>query len=233
MKRIVVMGGRGHVGSAIASIMNLYHKVFICDIGLTPKEENIDVLHVAIPYSNNFIQDVTKLKKLYSPKLIIVHSTVPVGTTKKVDAQAVHAPVRGQHSDLRGGILLFEMPVSGGKASEVARYLKAANIKCSVWKKTEETELAKLLCLSRYLNDLAFYEVSQKICKSMKIDESILLKWTKSYNDGYKHTNHVRPDLKFPNGKVGGTCVIPVSKMLYKQTKNEYLGKNLRVFNEN
>ena len=63
----------------------------------------VDVLHVCIPYVNTgFIQTVLAYSKQFSPKEIVIHSTVKPGTTldiqKKLEIPVVYSPVRGIHA---------------------------------------------------------------------------------------------------------------------------------------
>lgn len=240
MAKVVVLGGMGDVGRALVTVLSSRNDVFVDDLfDKTPDVEVIDFLHVCIPYSDNFINAVAEKAFHYKTKSVIIHSTVPIGKTRKVmelvspklKCSVFHAPVRGQHSDLEGGLRSFKMPVGGfGDPGAILSHLKSSGISCELWKKSEETELAKLLCLSRYLNTLAWYENASDICSKYGIDRQIVYKWTNSYNDGYYNTNYSRENLQFPNGNVGGTCVMPVSKMLQEITGDEFTLRNIKLF---
>lgn len=229
----IVMGGKGQVGTAITNILkNHGHKVQVLDLDVRPKHP-AEVLHVAIPYSKDFVWLVKRAIKNYGPKLVIIHSTVPVGTTRRIGSFAAHSPCRGQHDNLEFGLLRFVKYVAGvtKKSAKMAfEHLKASGFPVFQWAKPEDTELMKLLCLSRYLNDLAFYEVAHGICKGMKVSPGLLNHWTDTYNDGYMYSKFMRPELTFPNGVAGGHCVMPVSKMLAEQTDHPWLRKNVAVF---
>jgi hypothetical protein len=95
---------------------------------------------------------------------------------------------------------------------------------------SDATELCKLLCLSRYLNDIAFYQTTDGLCNKFYVNRSFVNEWNKTYNIGYKGTKWVRPILDFPGGKVGGHCVMPVSKMLAEQTGDGFLQRNIDLF---
>lgn len=232
----IVMGGCGKVGSAIVNILSdAGNNVDILDIDgdFVPKTETCHFLHVTIPFSKTFISSVKRVARKYNPDHIVIHSTVPVGTTRKIGINACHSPVRGQHNNLEDSIRKFtkyvaSVSVSTGDAVE--EHLKKAGLKIQQWQKPEETELMKLLCLSRFLNELAFYEVADSLCKKYKVFNGRLTSWTETFNEGYKGTSFRRSELKFPNGVAGGTCVLPVSKMLYEQTKNEWLYSNIATF---
>jgi hypothetical protein len=226
------MGGMGQVGSALVKILRRKFSVEVLDIGNKP-EKSCDFLHVSIPYGERFISSVQDAKIEYSPKWVIIHSTVPVGTTRSIGCNTAHSPVRGQHDDLEKSMKEFVKYVGcPDKISEQAikGHLKTAGFYVESMESPEASELAKLLCLSRYLNDLAFYEVSEYLCKRYGVSKKLVNDWTRTYNLGYRGTKWVRPLLDFPSGKVGGHCVMPVSRMLADQTGDKWLEKNISVF---
>ena len=235
----LVMGGRGKVGSAIASIIAEKFKcVHILDKSQdsVPSKIPMDFLHVCIPYSKTFVKDVKKTMKDYKARHVIIHSTVPVGTTRLFGNHVAHSPVRGQHDDLGPSVRRFIKYVGGNTeqtGKECEAHLRGMGLPVIRWTRSEETEVMKLLCLSRFLNDLAFYEVAEKICRENNVAPVRLIEWTWSFNDSYANSDHkrfVRPELTFPKGVAGGTCVFPVSDMLFQQTKNPWLKKNLDLF---
>jgi len=232
------MGGMGSVGKALVSILSKNNTVYIDDLVVgRPDAEKIDYLHVSIPYGSKFISDVIDCISFYRPENVIVHSTVPVGTTRVLFEKFgkmipfAHAPIRGQHSELEKSIRNFTMPVSASShMADFMTHMYKSGIVTENWDTFEETELAKMLCLSRYLNDLAFMQSADDICQFFGINRDVVTKWTKTYNEGYKGTNYKRPVFSFPNGVVGGTCVIPVSSMLQEQSKSDFILRNIKLF---
>jgi UDP-N-acetyl-D-mannosaminuronate dehydrogenase len=231
------MGGCGKVGTAVdLALKGSGINSFVLDkdgeykpkVGLLYK-----FMHVCIPWSRDFHRDVRMEMKRYDPKFVVVHSTVPVGTTRRLGYNAAHSPVRGQHNNLDNSIKKFVKYVAGvtpRTTNAVAEHLSECGIAVKKWSKPEETEIMKQLCLSRLLNDLSFYEVAHKICDENGVPPSRLFDWTWTYNDGYRGSIYTRPELTFPYGKAGGTCVRPVSEMLYKHTKHPWLKRNLDLF---
>lgn len=233
----IVMGGCGQVGTAIANILeengNRVHVLDKKGDYKPPAHCKYNFLHVCIPFSDYFLETVGKAVREYDPDFVIVHSTVPVGTTRKIGSFAAHSPIRGNHPDLEGGVKSFVKYVGAHNdktRAAVSAHMRGLGLKVEEWPKAEDTELAKLLCLARYLNDLAFYETSYKACKKFSVPPIRLIEWTWTYNDGYKGTKHKRAELTFPMGKVGGHCVMPVSKMLSGQTGYKFFKRNLDVF---
>lgn len=231
------MGGKGQVGTALCEILeaNRVDPYALDKEGDFEPPPNLKYtfLHVTIPYTDLFFYHVRRAIKKYDPEFVVVHSTVPVGTTRRFGSFAAHSPVRGQHPNLKDGLLKFTKYVGAHNDKTriaVLNHLRELRMTAEGWSKAEDTELMKELCLSRYLNDLAFYETGFKACKKFGVAPIRMVQWTNSYNDGYAGTRYVRPELTFPMGKVGGHCVMPVAKMLSSQTGYKFFKKNLDVF---
>lgn len=234
---VIVMGGLGEVGAALCEVLNKNGNIIYVldkkDDFRPPEGRKYEFLHVTIPFSDSFHSAVRSAIRDYDPRYVVIHSTVPVGTTRKLGNFCAHSPVRGQHPNLAAGIRKFVKYVGAHKDETryaVVDHLESVGLTAEGWSKPEDTELMKMLCLSRYLNDLAFYEAGFRTCKKFSVAPIRMVHWTNSYNDGYRGTKYVRPELSFPMGKVGGHCVMPVSKMLFNQTGYKYFKKNLEVF---
>jgi len=72
--------GYGEIGKAIAEF---YENPKIKDLDRDDGLEGIDVLHVCIPWSEQFPEIVAKEIEQTHPGVTIIHSTVPPFTTKK------------------------------------------------------------------------------------------------------------------------------------------------------
>src|SRR3972149_3514732 len=78
--------GYGEVGKALGEVLGERREILIHDpkkghIVKREGEEEIDWLHVTFPYSKSFKDDVCAYWLDFRPKHIVIHSTVPVGTT--------------------------------------------------------------------------------------------------------------------------------------------------------
>lgn len=235
--------GYGEVGQAIASF---YKKPKIKDLAsgrndFSPEgapaqkmpggAHEFDVLHVCIPYSDQFVKLVANEIEWYCPNgLVIINSTVPVGTTQKVmDAagsqKVVHSPVRGVHPNLAEGIKTFVKFVgsdhpSVGIAAMV--HFKSIGIKASIIYNSKTTELMKLLDTTYYGVIIAFHAYANELCERENLNfERVMSDANTTYNAGYTKLgkkNVVRPVLFAPpDGKIGGHCVVPNAELLLKQ----------------
>jgi hypothetical protein len=204
--RQLVIGSEGEVGSALKNILG-------CD-GYDPRkgvlaEGHYDVLHIAIPYSDRFEVLVRSYQIKFNPSLVIVHSTVPVGTCRRL--KAVHSPIRGVHPHMEEGIRTFVKFFGGEQAEEASKLFSDLGIKTEVVDNPEDTEVGKLVDTFQYGVMIALNKAIYAYCERRGVDFDVVYKrFNQSYNDGYTALGRievVRPFLKHVNGKIGGHCV--------------------------
>ena len=99
MKTLII--GAGEIGNALSDILSKSFNTLIRDKE-DFKIQGIEVLHICYPWSKDFIKSTREYIKEYQPKYTVIHSTVPVGTSRKLGS--FHSPVRGVEPDLTQGI---------------------------------------------------------------------------------------------------------------------------------
>jgi len=209
--------GAGEVGRSLYNILKKHYQVSIRD-----KNENyegrFEVLHITYPPVKNFVAITQNYIKKYKPKVVIVHSTVAVGTTPKIAPFAVHSPIRGIHPRLEAGIKTFVKYFGGKKAKQAAKIFSSIGIKTRIFKKPETTELAKILDTTYYAWNIVFQKEVKRICDEMDLDfDEVYTTPNRDYNEGYKKLGMehvVRPVLKDFPGPIGGHCLIPNCDLL-------------------
>ena len=112
--------GYGEVGQAIAEF---YRNPRIKDLKRDDGLKEVEILHICLPWMKDFVKIVKKEIKNIRPKLVIIHSTIPVGTTKKIGGMVVHSPIRGVHPHLYKGIKTFVKYIGADnkKAGKIAK----------------------------------------------------------------------------------------------------------------
>lgn len=231
-KSMIGVLGIGEVGSAISSIFEKKYLVLKKDIKFDEiKEKRLDVLHVCLSYSSNFVNIVCFQAKLNKPKLIVVHSTVLPGTTekiyKKTKIPAVHSPVMGTHPNLEKDILNFTKiigPCSKKSANLAVRHFKDVGIKTVMISNSTASEVGKLLDTTYYAWNILFCKQIGKLAAELNLKfEEIYTVFNQVYNQGYKKSkpNVVRPMLRYEPGPIGGHCIIPNAYILNKFIKND------------
>lgn len=227
--------GYGEVGRAIAKFYGSAGspQAKIKDLARDDGLEDVDILHICIPWNNQFIKTAKKEIKKAKPFLVFIHSTVPLGTTKKIteefQGRVVHSPIRGVHPNLCKGIKTFIKYIGADnkKAGEIAKkHLKSLGIKTKVFMPSVTTELGKLLDTSYYGLCIAWHGEMKKICDKFGVDfDQAVTDFNKTYNEGYTKLgkkNVVRPVLFPPKKGIGGHCVCENAILLKKYCKSKY-----------
>lgn len=235
-KKIGILG-YGEIGSAVAGF---YKNPKIKDLKRDDGLADVDILNVCIPYSDKFVDIVKKAIKEIKPKLTIIHSTVALGTTKKIIfglpqscRGVVHSPVRGVHPHLYKGIKTFVKYIGADnkKAGQMAkRHLESLGIKTKVFYPAKTTEALKLWDTTQYGWFIVLNKEIKKWCDKNGVDfEAVYTDANKTYNKGYKKLSReevVRPYLNYKPGKIGGHCVISNCGILKAMVAEEILKKN-------
>jgi len=214
--RNLIIGG-GEVGKAVYNIIKKAEPdTFIKDI--EPLSiDNIFILHICIPYSDNFVSIVNKYIEQYQPEYTIIHSTVKIGTSDLCNAY--YSPIRGVHPNLEDGIRTFVKylaPIN----EELRVYLVGLGLNARCVEKRKTLEFSKLMSTTRYGMEIAFEKMMKEECDKLEIDYDIAYRdWTETYNYGYKKLgmeNVVRPILNHVDGPIGGHCVQSNAAILFE-----------------
>ncbi len=236
---IIGLGEIGHTLFALYSEAKAKFSVYGLDLDLEKmkvlgqNKDNIppkvDTLQICLPCGNpEKFADITKnYIEQYKPKLVIINSTVPPGTTLKVAASCTcllaHSPARGVHKSPEH--MIWEMKrwtkyVGGAnkEASEVAQaHFEELGLKVKVLKSCRETELAKLFETTYRAWMIACFQEMHRISKAFEADFNETV-------DFLEDTHRVRFDrpVMFP-GVIGGHCLIPNTELLLKSYDSEFL----------
>lgn len=254
MKDIII--GAGSVGQALEKILKTKYDIDIFNIVKENKSINVKkyrVMHICFPYDENFIKEVKRYLKLFKPKVVIIHSTIKVGTTQEIIKETrlktiVHSPIRGQHNNLTYSIKLFSKFIGVDNPNYkfenknlycfLQKYFQRIDIHTVIYKNSRLTELSKMLCLFQYGMHNIVANEAQNICNKFELDyNKVVLFWNETYNQGYDrlrlepkdyHRPLLIPDIK---EGFGGNCVYHVNKLLYEQTKNPII-KNILKYGQ-
>lgn len=211
MKHLII--GNGEVGKAISNIFNCEA---IDKIENDCKETYYNIIHICFPYSDIFEEEVKKYQIIFNPKYTVIHSTVPVGTSRKLNA--IHSPIRGIHPNLEEGIRTFDKFIGGEKASEIAEEFKRAGLKVTLFDNPETTEAMKLFDTEYYRVCIEFAHRVKRYCDKHNLNYSEVYRLANiTYNQGYarlEHPEFIRPVLEPIMKEIGGHCVMPNKKLI-------------------
>jgi len=241
-KETVLIVGLGEIGHTLFALLNDAEKSFMVyglDLDQTKMRElsqsrknvpdQIDTMHICLPCSNpqNFADITVDYIEEFKPKLTIINSTVPPGTTLKVaercSSLVAHSPSRGVHKSAEH--MLWEMKrwtkyVGGANpaaAKAAAAHFEKIGLKVKVLKSCTETELAKLFETTYRAWMIACFQEMHRISKAFgaDFDETV---------DFLEDTHRLRFDrpVMFP-GVIGGHCLIPNTELLLAAYDSEFL----------
>ena|SRR3989344_4182128 len=226
--------GLGEVGSAIKQLCAQKYSVF----GRTRHideltGQSIDLLHVCIPYTQDFesivVAAITELK----PKLVIIDSTIKPGTSQSIYNQTqidiVHAPINGIHPHLYKYLKKFTKPL--GATSETAyqlakQHFEELGVPTVKFDSPFETELAKVLCTTYYTWNILYEKWVHEISNENNANfDQVYTQWNALYNQGYQKSkpNVRRPVLRHMPGPIGGHCLLPNLNILKNWLNDDFI----------
>lgn len=211
--------GSGEIGRALHRVLSKGYGIpslFIRDINPIEVEiPSVEAIHICFPYSEDFVKQVKAYQEEYNPEFTVIHSTVPVGTSR--ECTAYHSPVRGVHPNLDEGILTF-VKYLAPKNKRLKKFFEAVGIEIEMLDRPENTEALKLWSTTQYGRFIELEKEIYEWCKVNKLDfEAIYTNANMTYNKGYSKLgmSHVtRPILKHMDGPISGHCVLPNYKLL-------------------
>lgn len=216
MKITHLVIGMGEIGTALADVLQ-------CD-GIDKDEDipKVKIIHICFPYSNQFVKNVQRYTESTSADLVVIHSTIPLGTTRQCGENAVHSPVRGKHPHLAEGIKTFTKFFGGTRAKEAAFYFAELGISAAITEKPENTEAMKLWDTEIYLEAILLSRKIYQYCKKRDLDFDIVYtQANRTYNEGYErldHPEYVKYVLKYMDGPIGGHCLKSNHNLLYEES---------------
>ena len=245
MKDVVV--GLGEIGKPIFRLISKSVKTVGHDKNpkLIPKINQKYVklptrfLHICIPYNKTFDYNIKKLVTKFSPKCIVIHSTIQPKTTShlqsKLDVPIIYSPIRGVHKrmlyDLKRYTKFFSIekntPHAKWACSQYSRLMKKVGVKTKLVSNPLTLELAKIVVDTSYYGWLINYaQMSQMIALKHSIDYDEM--W--SFADEIHKFLGNRPKM-FP-GYIGGHCVIPNLELLNNDSLNKInkINKSFKKF---
>ena len=235
MKKYVV-AGIGEIGKPILKLLAKDNIVVGFDLNpdLMDKRKferyqklKTSFLHIAIPITGKFTNNVLNLCKKFQPECIVIHSTIKPGTTEKLQEKlsipVIYSATRGVHKrmvyDLKRYTKFFVISANAPRGKwATTRYvqsMKRCGVKTKKMSKPETLELAKIICDTSYLGWLVNYaQLSNVIAIKHGVDYDEM--W--SFSDEIQKFLGNRPKM-YPSF-IGGHCVIPNLNLINNESLN-------------
>ncbi|MCK4477927.1 GDP-mannose dehydrogenase [Candidatus Bathyarchaeota archaeon] len=239
VKPIILVVGLGEVGRSLFELLKESEKFEVYGLDADEKKmqdfqqgdlpKDVDVLHICYGCHDQeeFIKITGDYSRQFRPKLTIINSTVPPGTTKKVHTllggHIAHSPVRGMHKSRKSmkRYLSFLTKYIGGvdgESSRLARkHFEGLRLKTRGLKSPMETELAKLFETTYRAWMIVCFQEMHRISRHFGADFDEVV-------DFLEDTHRVRFDrpIMFPD-VIGGHCLIPNAELLLKSYDSVFL----------
>ena len=234
MKTKDIVVGLGEIGSPILKLISKATIVVgydvnqkLMDIKQFEKYHNVPTLflHVCIPFTKNFEDNVVLLCEKFNPQIIVIHSTVSPGTTtrlqSKLNMPVMYSATRGIHKrmlyDLKRYTKFYAVDshVKGSRwaSSEYSKLMRKCGVKTKKMTNSLTLEIAKIVVDTSYYGWLINYaQLSNMIAIQNNIDYDEM--W--SFSDEIHKYLKNRPKM-FP-GFIGGHCVIPNLDLIHNST---------------
>jgi UDP-N-acetyl-D-mannosaminuronate dehydrogenase len=238
-KENVLVVGLGEVGHALFELLKETEKfdVYGFDVDAEKmrriageeKPPRVNVMHICYPCSkqDEFVKTTLDYIKKFKPKLTIIESTVPPGTTQKIyelaNSPIAHSPIRGMHKTIKSmkKDILFWIKYVGGVTKQSAvmaqRHYQKLGLKVKILKSPLETELAKLFETIYRAWMIACFQEMHRISKHFGADFDEIVDMIEDIH---------RVDLNKPPhypGVIGGHCLIPNTELLLNVYHSEFL----------
>jgi UDP-N-acetyl-D-mannosaminuronate dehydrogenase len=182
-------------------------------------------MHICFPYIGDgtaFVNESVRYIKLYQPELVIINSTVGVGTTRRIaeasGAAVVYSPVRGKHAKMRVDMLHYVKFVgaldktAGARACE---HFESIGMKTRLVDAPEAAELSKLTETTYFGLMIAWAQEVERYCIASGVEYEQVISF-------YEEIGFFPPVKYFP-GVIGGHCVMPNIRILRQKFPSDIL----------
>ena len=239
-KEKVLIIGLGEVGHSLYDLFRENGKfdVYGYDVdeqkantltGKTQLVKDVDVMHACYPCPNQewFVQTTLDYISEVKPKLTIINSTVPPGTTEKIvqrkNSLVAYSPIRGMHKslDTMKRDILFWTKYVGGITEEAAtlarKHFEKLGLKVKVLKGPVETELAKVFETTYRAWMIVCFQEMHRIARHFNANFGEVVDFLAD-----THRVDLNKPLHFPD-VIGGHCLIPNTKLLLSVYDSKFL----------
>ena len=228
----IVIAGLGEVGKPLYQLISEHCDTVGIDVG-TPLDGigEVEILHICFPFQiRDFIGEVARYVELFKPELMIINSTVAVGTTRRVAERTgvptVNSPIRGKHARMLEELSLYTKFVgaSDPKAGERAvRHFESVGLKTKLLTSPEATELAKLTETTYFGLMIAWAQELERYCDRSGANYEEII----SFYEEIKFF----PTVKYFPGVIGGHCVMPNIDLL-RRFDNSAILQSIQTSNQ-
>jgi UDP-N-acetyl-D-mannosaminuronate dehydrogenase len=224
-EQTVVVVGLGEVGKPLYELISRHHKTTGVDISPPPTDiKGVDVLHICFPFQiKDFVGETARYAELFSPRLLIINSTVAVGTTRAVAERTrisvAYSPVRGKHARMLQDLQRYTKFVGALDkvcAEKAAAHFASLGLNTRILSSPEAAETAKLTETTFFGLMIAWAQEVERYADQLGGSYEEIVSF-------YEEIGFFPPVKYFP-GVIGGHCVMPNIELLKRFADSEILG---------
>ena len=221
----VLVIGLGEIGKPLYEIFSESRrfKVYGYDIDSSRSVDRydelprpIDFIHVAIPFSDRFIDTTIGYVEDFKPRMVLIHSTVAPGTTRKIFERIkipiAYTPVRGKHPNIKKHLLFWTKWVASlppEDLQDAVNHLSEAGLKVRPYRGPPESlELAKLWETVYRALMIASWQEIHRVARRFGAEIEVIAEFVSEVHEVLKDRPIYYPDY------IGGHCLIPNTKLL-------------------
>ncbi len=220
----VVVVGLGEVGKPLFQLLSEHYKAIGVDIAPPPEDvKDVGVMHICFPFQiKDFLGECARYVEMFRPKLVIINSTVEVGTTRAVGKRTgvpmAYSPVRGKHArmldDMRKYVK-FVGALDRSTGERAGKHFESAGLKTKILSSPETAEIAKLTETTFFGLMIAWAQEVERYADRLGLDYGEIVSF-------YEEIGFFPPVKYFP-GIIGGHCVMPNIELLKRFHDSEIL----------
>lgn len=237
----IVVGCKGEIGRAIAEVFEATQGEDLDDLVIYAREfdngkTDNTIVHICIPYSDIFITTVVGYVLKYNADLLIIHSTVPVGTTSKVrsclrgftensNVCVAHCPVNARHPNTESDIRMYDMYVGccyEPHGDEICDYIERFGVRTYLFESSECTEFCKIASTEYCRTMVTFFgEMKDLADKDKKLNWKEIIIFFESLmnkSDGWKRMYRRGNRI---DTKISGKHCLSLNKPLMEMYKDD------------
>jgi len=227
----ILVVGYGEVGKPIYEIARgVYPKVDWLDIQEREVGQKPRVMHICYPEqeSKNFISSSVRYVDRFSPELVLIESTVSVGTTSAIYERLTkkplmcHSPVRGNISEgMKKDLFQYTKyigPVTLEAGVKAKEYYESLGLRARICSSPGETELGKLFETTYRGLMMSWFQEINRICGNFGASFDQVVDFIGSTEREGKQARPV-----FHPGVIGGHCIMPNAKKLFDSYPSEFV----------
>jgi UDP-glucose 6-dehydrogenase len=227
----VLIVGYGEVGKPMFEIVRgVYPEVEWLDIENKKVNMNPDVMHIAFQERSpaEFVASSVRYIKHFSPRLVLIESTVTPGTTLQVHRNLTkkvllcHSPVRGNMTEgMKKGLLQYTKfigPITPEAGAEASEYYKTLGLRTQVCSSPIETELGKIFETTYRGLMMSWFQEINRICRLLEANYDQVVDFV-----GSTEREGKQPRPVFHPGVIGGHCIIPNAEKLHSIYESKFV----------